>query len=313
MSDAVTNWIEHHAHRLTEFDPAAPLTDLKPLRAMIGGAKVVALGSSIRTSHELAAVSHRILRLLAEFSGFRSLAFEGDDPHELGLDEYISTGTGDARALLSVARTFWQLEEVADLVEWMREHHRQHPDDAIRFARDLRRIPDSAPGPQDLAAIERDLADNITWWLEESTTKIVYWGGIAHTAVGDPRAVSPAPEPIEHRNAGAYLRERLGPDYVSIGLTFHHGLAPFEIPPPPEGFADHVLGEVAMDAYLLDLRQKCPPSVESWLRSPTRTRLIGPAFDPGDNESFHMSGGSLKDWFDILIHVNEISPAQPLD
>ncbi|WP_405914090.1 erythromycin esterase family protein [Streptomyces sp. NBC_00963] len=310
MTETVTQWIRQRAHRLTALDPEAPLTDLRPMADIVRDAKVVAIGASTRQAHELSTLSHRLLRLLVGELGFRSLALEGDDASRLGLDEYVRTGTGDPRALLAEARSFWQTEEILDVIRWMRSYNRHHPDDPVRFAGDVRspRVP---PARLDgLAGIERSLADDTIRWHEHTGDRIVHWGGIAHTANGDPRTVSPSSPPLTHRNAGSYLREHFGPAYVSVGLTFHHGSAPYPVPAPPAEFADAVLGGTGLDAYLLNLHADGPAAVRTWLETPTRTRLIGPHYDPEHNADYHLSGGSLAGWFDTILHVHKVTPVQ---
>ncbi|MFD3523885.1 erythromycin esterase family protein [Streptomyces sp. NPDC058653] len=313
MTETVTRWIRDHAHRLTTFDPEAPSTDLLPMVDMVRGAQVVALGASTRQTHELSALSHRIVRLLVEELGFRSVSLEGDDPSRVGLDTYISGGKGDPRELLAGARPFWGTEEILGLVRWMRSYNRQHPDDPVRFAGTDLAPRGRSPRFDDLADVERRLAEDTIRWHEGTADRIVYWGGLAHTANGDPRTVSPSPTPQTHRNAGGRLREHFGAGYVSLGLTFHHGRAPYPVPAPPAEFADAVLGGAGIDAYLLDLRADAPTAVRSWLDRPTRTRLIGPHYDPEDNASYHLSGGSLADWFDAVVHTRKVTPARFLD
>ncbi|MFH8748026.1 erythromycin esterase family protein [Streptomyces rimosus] len=307
---AVAAWIRDHAHPLTTADPGAPAAGLAPLDGLVRGARVVAVGASTRLSHELAAVSHRILRFLVERHGFRSLALEGDDAVRAGLDAYVRTGAGDPRAMLAQARPFWRIEEIADAVEWMRAYNVAHPDDPVRFAGapEGQRV---SQGPGGLADIERVLAEDTIRWQQHTGDKVVYWGGLAHTVKGAPRTVSPSSPPATHRNAGGYLRERYGSGYVSIGLTFHHGSAPMTVPAPPEEFAEATLGRSGLpDAYLWNLRTPSPAAVREWLAAPVRTRLVGPHYDARDDAAHHLSGGSLADWFDALVHVRTVSPAR---
>ncbi|MFD4240584.1 erythromycin esterase family protein [Streptomyces sp. NPDC058525] len=312
MSETVIEWIRQHAHRLTTFDSEAPLTDLLPVADIVGDAQVVAIGAATRQAHELSTLSHRLVRLLVEELGFRSLALEGDDASRVGLDEYIRTGTGDPQVMLSGARSFWQTDEILDVVRWMRDFNRRHPDDPVRFAGTDRSSPARNSPIDGLADIERSLAEGAIRWHEVTSDRIVYWGGIAHTVNGNPRTVSPSSSPMTHRNAGSYLREHFGAGYVSIGLTFHHGKARYDIPPPPEEFADAVLGAAGLDAYLLDLRTDGPPPVRTWLETPTKTRMIGPHYARTDNAAYHLAGGSLADWFDAILHTQEVTPVRAL-
>ncbi|GLF96174.1 erythromycin esterase family protein [Streptomyces yaizuensis] len=119
MNDAVSRWIEQRAHVLAAVAPGAPATDPEPLLPIVGGAAVAALGTSIRHSRELSALSHRTVRILVEKAGFRTVLLEGDDPVQTGLDRFIRTGEGDPRTWLTAARPFWRYAGILALVHWM--------------------------------------------------------------------------------------------------------------------------------------------------------------------------------------------------
>ncbi|WP_217545760.1 erythromycin esterase family protein [Streptomyces sp. GbtcB6] len=312
MTEAVARWIGRHAHPLTTLDPEAPLTDLLPLAGIVRDAEVVAVGAATRQARELSVLAHRVLRLLVEELGFRSLVLEGDDASRVGLDEYVATGTGDPRALLAGARSFWQTEEILDAVRWMRSFNRRHPDDPVRFAGAGRALKGRASVPGGPAGVELGLAEDTIRWHEKTADRIVYWGGLMHTVDAGSLTVSPSSPPQTHRNAGSHLRERFGAGYASVGLTFHHGTAPYPVPAPPAEFADAVLGATGLDTYLLDLRADSPAPVRTWLDTPTRTRWIGRRYDPDDDAAHHLSGGSLADWFDVVLHTREVTPVRPL-
>lgn len=166
--------------------------------------------------------------------------------------------------------------------------------------------------------LEARLADHLIWWQEHTGHKILYWSG-SHSAVGDARTVDfgghADSEPS--RNAGSHLREHFGRRYLSGGLTLHHGAIALgstsqTIPAPQHGRPDEILGRVGLDGYLLDLRADQPPAVRAWLRSPTKLRLIGPGYSPAHDADHHMSGGGLVDWFDLIVHRQEVTPTTAL-
>ncbi|MGI8309881.1 hypothetical protein [Saccharopolyspora hattusasensis] len=66
------------------------------------------------------------------------------------------------------------------------------------------------------------------------------------------------------------------------------------------------------DAYVLDLRADVPEDVRAWLDAPTRTRLIGPYYDPDDDATYNLSGGSLAEWLVLVVHVRGVSAARLL-
>jgi erythromycin esterase len=399
---AVARWISSNAHPLTTIDPGAPLTDLQPLRALVGDAKVVGLGRSTHGAHELSVLTHRIFRFLVERLGFRALAVEEDWTKGIEIDEHLRSGASDLQGLLDDVSAHWRTEEFLDVLRWMGSYNKRHPADPVRFVGvDIESIralayrsvigfvrraapdrldqieahyaalcpaagiaehtewyrsqPDKQPFieharrahdllselPADdghalalqharaivgfyeyhaqdgVSFAEPLLAQNTIWWHEHTGDKIAYWGGIPHTAVGEARQVSfPPATPTTNRNAGSYLREHFGPSYVSVGFTFHHGTVRLgstsnTIPAPSPGRTDSLLGRGAPDAYLLDLHVEQGPA-RAWLDAPATLRLIGPRYDPRDDANHHMTGGSLADWFDLIVHHRQATPTRPL-
>lgn len=311
-AETVPQWIRQHSHPLTNLAPQDPLTDLAPLAGIVGNATVVALGASARQAHELSALSHRVVRYLVEELGFRTLALEGDDASRIGLEEYVRTGSGDPRDLLAGARSFWLTEEILDVVHWMRDFNRTHPQDPVRFAGIAPGPRREDPGLEGLAAIEWGLAENTVRWHEYTGDRIVYWGGVVHTAHGSPGVMPFVSGPTAHRNAGSYLRERFGDGYVSLGLTFHHGMAPRPMPAPTTEFAEAALGSAGLGAHLLNLHADGPAPVREWLHGATSVRLPDLADSAGASAGHYMTGGSLAGWFDAVLHVQEVTAVRPL-
>ncbi|MFD4947091.1 erythromycin esterase family protein [Streptomyces sp. NPDC058409] len=100
-----TDWLHGHATPLSHLDPAAPLDDLEPLRDILDGARVVALGEHSHFINEFAAMRQRILQFLVERCGFTVLAFEYGFCEAIPLDAWTH-GTGaddDLSALLATA------------------------------------------------------------------------------------------------------------------------------------------------------------------------------------------------------------------
>lgn len=132
QSSAVTAWLEDNAVPLSTVDPAAPLTDLTPLRRSVGDARIVGLGESVHGAAEELTLKHRTLRFLVERMGFRSIAWEDDWTVALRVDEYIRTGRGDLDALMAQLTPQWQSREVADLLHWLRDYNASRGD-KVRF------------------------------------------------------------------------------------------------------------------------------------------------------------------------------------
>src|SRR5215475_14760721 len=120
-----TTVVTQLAERVTSLrlDLDAPFDDLDPLTDRVRDAKVVALGSAVRQSHELLTLTHRVMRFLIDQHGFRSLALEGDEAASIDLDIYVRSGEGDPLVILTQARPFWRFAEILDAVRWIRAHN----------------------------------------------------------------------------------------------------------------------------------------------------------------------------------------------
>lgn len=128
--DEVLHWISANQVPLATADPKGDLADLRPLAATIGGARVVALGEATHGTREFFQLKHRMLEYLVSERGFTVFAFEAGFPEGRDVEDYVTTGRGDAaRAVAGLGYWPWSTEEVVDLVEWMRAWNRdpRHP------------------------------------------------------------------------------------------------------------------------------------------------------------------------------------------
>ncbi|MCT7350764.1 erythromycin esterase family protein [Streptomyces sp. 15-116A] len=152
-------------------------------------------------------------------------------------------------------------------------------------------------------------AENLRWWHEFTGDKTAYWAASPHTA-NAPELRLTQPE-MSFASAGSHLRGWYGRDYRSVGFTLDHGTVatgagqPAELPPPAPGWFEKPLGEVRADQFVLNLHgPAAAPPVRAWLHGPVTTRGPGPGSVA--------SGGSLAQWFDVLVHRQEVTPALPL-
>ncbi|HJS43976.1 MAG TPA: erythromycin esterase family protein [Gemmatimonadales bacterium] len=117
-------WLNAAAIPLTTVDPSHDDADLEPLRAMIGNARVVALGEATHGTGEFFRMKDRILRFLVREMGFDAFAIEATWPEANRLDAYVRSGTGAADSLLSGLYFWtWNTQEVLDLIQWLRDYN----------------------------------------------------------------------------------------------------------------------------------------------------------------------------------------------
>jgi erythromycin esterase len=120
------DWVADNAIAAESLDPRAPLDDLEPLREMIGGARVVAIGESAHYVREFYLLRHRLLRFLAERLGFNVYALEAPFTEARAIDAWVQGGRGTVAevAAAGVALNQGRSREMYDLLEWMRARNR---------------------------------------------------------------------------------------------------------------------------------------------------------------------------------------------
>jgi erythromycin esterase len=174
--------------------------------------------------------------------------------------------------------------------------------------------------PEADALVLRDAraAENLRWWRHFTGDKIAYWAASPHTANAPGLRLADPPAPARRfASAGSYLRRWYGRGYRSIGFTFDHGTlslgpgATVAAPPPRSGWFERPFGAVGPEQFAVDLRPRvpapAPAPVRRWLTAPVVTRGL-----PDGGPDAHTAGGTLAQWFDVIVHRQQVTPARPL-
>jgi len=98
--DPVVDWIRSHAVLLKTTEAGNGFDDLRPLRALIGQARIVSLGEATHGSREFFQMKHRMLEYLASELGFTIFSIEANMPEAYRLNDYVLEGNGDPAQLL---------------------------------------------------------------------------------------------------------------------------------------------------------------------------------------------------------------------
>jgi erythromycin esterase len=118
---AAMAWLARSTVPFRTAEPGGDDADLAPFGAMLGNARLVALGESTHGTREFFQLKHRVFEYLVRNKGFTHFAIEGSWAEANEIDHYVRTGEGDARRLLSrLGFWTWNTEEVLALIEWMR-------------------------------------------------------------------------------------------------------------------------------------------------------------------------------------------------
>ncbi|MFB7355568.1 erythromycin esterase family protein [Streptomyces gardneri] len=192
---------------------------------------------------------------------------------------------------------------------WAVQHARAITQVGTEFAHDL--FSDSGVAAAMLYR-DRVMAENTVWWQRQTGDRIVLSAHNGHVGY-----VTPKPDQYP-RLQGAFLRDALGRDYVSVGASFGQGwfnahdteapgepLRAFTVAPlGPDSHAD-TLDRVSPGAFYLDLR-RTTPAARDWLGVPRPAHHVGTAYPwPGDNVPV-----LLPSSYDLLIHFPRISAAR---
>ena len=125
MAD-VGGWLRANASLLRTIDPNDDdFSDLEPLRAIVGDARVVAIGEAGHRVHEFYQIRHRLTRFLMAELGFTALVMESGFPEGIAVNEWINGGAGDVEHLLRHGFTYnmGRCTEVRDQLGWMRNRN----------------------------------------------------------------------------------------------------------------------------------------------------------------------------------------------
>jgi erythromycin esterase len=123
-ADAARSWLAANAIRLDTVEAGHGFADMRPLKDVIGKARIVSLGEATHGSREFFQLKHRMLEFLVNEMGFNVFAIEATMPESFDINEYVLTGKGDpVKALAGIYFWTWDTEEVLEMIQWMRQYN----------------------------------------------------------------------------------------------------------------------------------------------------------------------------------------------
>ena len=126
-SSDIVDWIRAAAIPLATVEPRSDLKDLEPLRAVIGDARIVALGEATHGTREFFTLKHRLIEFCVAELGFTMLIMEANFAETLAVNDYVLHGIGTAADAVARLRWWpWDTQEVVDVVEWLRGWNAGH-------------------------------------------------------------------------------------------------------------------------------------------------------------------------------------------
>ncbi|MFI6319770.1 erythromycin esterase family protein [Nonomuraea sp. NPDC050556] len=233
--------------------------------------------------------------------------YAGQRPTTASLGEYMATYM--AKPLAERQDMDKRAQQAVDLLErlspgeghdWAVQHARAIAQSAHEYGFDLA---DPVELLKAVAYREQVMADNVAWWNEKTGAKILLSVLNEHAAY-----VSPEPDLIT-KTQGAFLRDRLGARFLSVGFTFSRGsfysgsagaTQKFTVGAAPKGNNEYTLDQVRYRDFSLDLRATTG-NARAWLNVARPTRGIGQEYPAPDQLI------ALGKSYDVLIHLNRVT------
>lgn len=120
--DAFIGWAAAHAIPLRTIEPGGDASDLSPLHALVGTARIVAIGEPTHGAHEPLALRNRLVQYLVEHEGFTAVGIETGFSESRLVARYVAGGIGDAARITRDGLTwgFGNFAENVALIAWLR-------------------------------------------------------------------------------------------------------------------------------------------------------------------------------------------------
>jgi erythromycin esterase len=122
QSDAFTTWATAHTIPLRTIEPGGDASDLAPLHALVGSARIVAIGEPTHGAHEPLALRNRLVQYLVEHEAFTAVGIETGFSESRSVARYVVGGIGDAASITRDGLTwgFGNFAENVELIAWLR-------------------------------------------------------------------------------------------------------------------------------------------------------------------------------------------------
>ncbi|MVM30962.1 hypothetical protein GO755_13050 [Spirosoma sp. HMF4905] len=124
---AVVQALNQVALPIQDADPTRSFADLSPLDSVLAKAQVIGLGEGTHGTHEFFQMKDRLFRYIVQHQSYQALGFEADFGLCLTINRFIhgeSTSFGwTTDAARSLRLWPWQVTEVSDLLQWMKDYN----------------------------------------------------------------------------------------------------------------------------------------------------------------------------------------------
>ncbi len=295
-SAEVLQALRRNAFPLKSVSAGQGFDDLRPLKSILAGKRIVALGEATHGTSQFFRMKHRLAEFLVAEMGFRHFGMELSTRDGHLLNNYIQ---GEPADPLQVLYWPWRTREVLDMLAWMRAYNASaSPQERLTF-----HGIDPIYGKRDPV-----MAQNVALLLEEAgpESKMVLWAHNAH---------------ISNRNGwmGRYLKAKWGDMAYLLGFEFDRGVFTSRMATihsyaigaaSPEYYA-HALARLGIPVLYLDFQVLSrSPVLRTWLETPQSSHEFQELHAIYRlNPEWHTLHDSWAQLYDGMIFIEESTPA----
>lgn len=247
----VISALQEHTIALKTVQAGSGFEDLQPLKPILEGKRIIALGEATHGTREFFQMKHRMLEFLVKEMGYENFGMETSPDVGQALDDYIHGGSGNPREVLYWP---WATAEVMDMLDWMRAYNA----DTLTARKIAFHGIDPTVGDRD-----RVMAENVGRLLAQSgpDSKIVLWAHNAH--------ISNCTGCMGH-----YLKQQFGDQAYLLGFEFDHGsftsrmatIQTYSVGPASPAYYAYALSKTGKPVQFLDFQTiSISPALEEWL------------------------------------------------
>jgi erythromycin esterase-like protein len=309
LEPGVVAVLRRQAHPLSTVEPGkGGLEELRFLRPLLAGKRLVAAGEATHGTHEFFAMKHRLFEFLVSEMGYTVLAAPA--PYDAGLaaGRYVADGAGQPEdALRQIGDWAWSTEEALALLRWMRAYNQQPGRPKLKFYG----FDGYVPGGSRAGREERMAAD-VKWILDREgpESKAFLWTDNTHLARVPDRM-------------GDYLNRLFGGQEYSIGFEFDEGsfrsrgpagLKMYTVEPAPPGYYAYTLARTGSLAFFVDLASmRGDEMLDRWLMRPQWLRQYDDSYWFSQHfRKMNSAKAPLAELYDGLIYSEHSWPVAPL-
>jgi erythromycin esterase len=124
-TQSFAKWASNRAVPLDTVEPSQSVSDLRPLGALIGSARLVAIGEPGHGNHEPLSFRNRLFTFLVAEMGFTAIAIESGLAESGRIQEFVAGGPGIASQITrdNLTYGFGSFQENVALVQWIRDYN----------------------------------------------------------------------------------------------------------------------------------------------------------------------------------------------